>query len=1442
MATDAEREKIAQEIQELERILDPGSSRAGVELSESSLDLDSDADSLCSEDPDTPGPSISDEERWEEVNNEEEEDPKDRNLPEDPETCLQLNMVYQEVVQEKLTEVNLLLAQNRAQQEEIKCDLAGSKGPKAKSRKGLPHSMYIGHFMKPYFKDKVTGMGPPANEDMREKAAQGVKSFEELLVTKWKSWEKTLLRKSVMSDRLQRLLQPKLLKLEYLEQKQSRVSSETEKQLLEKQIREAEKEVEDIHQLPEEALLGNRLDSHDWEKISNVNFEGGRSAEEIRKFWQNCEHPSINKQEWSREEVEQLKTLSSKHGHLGWQRIADELGTQRSAFQCLQKFQQHNRDLKRREWTEEEDYMLTQLVQEMRVGSHIPYRRIVYYMEGRDSMQLLYRWTKSLDPCLKKGCWTPEEDAKLLQAVAKHGAHDWFKIREEVPGRSDAQCRDRYLRRLHFSLKKGRWNLKEEEKLLELIEKYGAGHWAKIASELPHRTGSQCLSKWKIMVGKKQSYRQRRRRPRRYVRWSSSSEDTEDSEDSKDSDSSSSQDTETELEESPAVRRGSEVPSSASYVVPGMDLWVPTRQSAPALCQGRAQGWLRRLETVAASGGSEEMPVTASVPGVDKCQTSGDHSDVQHPHLTNNQELEEESRTAPHEVALETVRRVLWTNTAAQGRALGSKEQMKPPPGPCPAPQPAIVGSPRPQGQHLWPSSVLSRQHRQRQRHALQRRLLHRRLLMAVGPWVGSITLPRKQAPPRSSAVQTRADIIWKQLPGTPLASTPVFTLLVQLFQIDADGCMQVIRERKAQPPAKPHHLQVKPSLGTRHCSGGLSPAVPTQEAAGPSTGHRGSSGQEPCQFESAGPPAPCGLRPKPKTVSELLREKRLREARAKRTTLGPRTLPLQLLVSSPGVPLPTLQSVPQGLPAAGLTVCNMAFPGLGAPTGAGLGTPIPLVEVQTPAKESRPHTLQAPALPSTGARISTPEGSSQHSDQGHPWAPSTPQKEGLPQLPPLLPAAPSPARLPGLSLVSAPVAANTGMSVTWLLTPQGLLPMSVPAMVALSQPLGTPAPGLSVTLLPSPTETPASPRSQASAPWMPPTPGTAAEASGDSVSTPGQPSSPGAVKGAREPAVSPTVPEKPSQTTLPASQLPETQLPLPGQPLPHSAPGLEQGPVGTADGPSGAEVPLDLEKPPLEKPGPKKGIIDMSLLAPEAAGDTQGWLSAQQGVCVPPLGTRLPYQPPTLCTLRTLSSLLVHKRALEHKAISLVPGETAGSSDRPLAETLQAALGLVHTHLGDSPAYLLLKARFLAAFSLPALLATLPPHGVPTTLSAPTRLDSESEDDPREPEAPDERGHLTSSPPAGPQHSGQPLHAQDTAQPEAEAAVLSRLVELEPKLCPCLSPPVPNQDTQQPLGLVSRSPGGEPAAVHCSQGKGLLGGGVPQGYHSLITTAHMVS
>ncbi|EQB77114.1 snRNA-activating protein complex subunit 4-like protein [Camelus ferus] len=999
MDIDAEREKISKEIKELERILDPQSSSISVDVSASSLDSDSDADSLPDEDSDAAAPLISEEERWGEASND-EDDPKEKALPEDPETCLQLNMVYQEVIQEKLAEVSLLLAQNREQQEEVMWDLAGSKGPKVKDGRSLPPNLYIGHFMKPYFKDKVTGVGPPANKDTREKAAQGIKAFEQLLVTKWKNWEKALLRKSVVSDRLQRLLQPKLLKLEYLHQKQSRVTSETERQVLEKQAREAEKEIQDINQLPEEALLGSRLDSHDWEKISNVNFEGGRSAEEIRKFWQNCEHPSINKQEWMGQEVEQLKAIAARHGHLDWQKIAEELGTCRSAFQCLQKYQQHNKALKRKEWTEEEDHMLTQLVQEMRVGSHIPYRRIVYYMEGRDSMQLIYRWTKSLDPSLKKGFWTPEEDAKLLRAVAKYGEQDWFKIREEVPGRSDAQCRDRC---------------------------------QASASTLPaaaHHEGPSTRTRGKSCF------------------WA----------------------------------------SHLGFV---------------SMCSILPAGCL--LQNVPARGVAK--------------------------------------KSASHE----------------EGAAL------------------------------------------------------------------------------------------------------------------------------------QPHH------------------AKPTARVP---------------------PPALSGPRPKPKTVSELLREKRLWEARARKAAQSRVVLPPQVLVSSPVVLQPL---APQGPP-----VSNAVLSGPGGPAVASLSAPGSWAS----ASDERPPSLQAFALTpaSTGART-TPAASrapalgpsqgpvSHHlSLLGQSQAPATSRKQGLPEAPPFLPAAPSPAQLPAQPLSLIPAlgthGASTPLPVTWVLTAQGLLPVPVPAVVGLPTSAGTPDPrGLSVTPPPSLTEPPAAqgpglsgqpPANMDTASDPPsgtdlltlPRPSTSqspTEVDSTRAQDPEGLSSPPEVQVAGETAVPRTF----SQAMLLAHH-PEAE---PSQ--------SSQLPLSGGSGPGETPGPGEPRRP---QPGPEKGALDLGLLSQESEAAVREWLRGRCGVCVPPLGSRLPYQPPTLCSLRVLSGLLLRKKDLEQRAAALVPGRAAGA--------LQASLQQARERLQDSPAHLLLKARFLAAFTLPALLATLSPPSVPTTLSAAVRAEPESDDD----------------------------------------------------------------------------------------------------------------
>uniref|UniRef100_A0A8C3XAY0 snRNA-activating protein complex subunit 4 n=1 Tax=Catagonus wagneri TaxID=51154 RepID=A0A8C3XAY0_9CETA len=1209
MDIDAEREKISKEIEELERILDPSSSSVNVDVSESSSDSDSDTESLPDEDLDAADPLLSEDERWGDASNDEDA-AKEKALPEDPETCLQLNMVYQEVVREKLAEVSLLLAQNREQQEEVSWDLAGSKGPRVKDGRSLPSHLYIGHFMKPYFKDRVTGVGPPANEDTREKAAQGVKAFEELLVTKWKSWEKTLLRTAVVSDRLQRLLQPKLLKLEYLQQKQGRAASDAERQALEKQIREAEKGVQDINQLPEEALLGDRMDSHDWEKISNVNFEGGRSAEEIRKFWQNHEHPSINKQEWSGQEVEQLKAVAAKHGHLRWQEIAEELGTGRSAFQCLQKYQQHNAALKRREWTQEEDCMLTQLVQEMGVGSHIPYRRIVYYMEGRDSMQLIYRWTKSLDPALKKGLWAPEEDTKLLQAVAKYGEQDWFKIREEVPGRSDAQCRDRYLRRLRFSLKKGRWNATEEEKLVELIQKYGVGHWAKIASELPQRTDSQCLSKWKIMV-RKQQRRGRRRRPLRRVRWSSSSEDSGHSGRSSSSGGSSSSE-DSEPEGAPEARAGGQARPSAPHVVPDLDLWVPTRQSAGAPWGGGAGGWRGHRN---ASPSAPEGPATAPA------------------------------------------------EEAGQAQAPSKTQSTGPRGGGSPG-----AADARPSGSEGLADEV-GRGRAGKEGGGCQRELC---VLGRPDVPLGPVACPTSY-PPQGP------------FPG------------------DAEPAAWSSRESPVLPAG--HLFQNGPARG----------------AAKKSAGHGGGGG---------GPrssPAPGGPRPKPKTVSELLREKRLREARAQKAAQGPVVLPTHALLSAPAVLQPP---PPRGLLLSGAVLSGPRAPAVASPSAPGSwasakeGPPTLQAFARTPASVAAGLAPAAPRAPALGP--SQVPASCHLRSLGQSQAPATSRKQGLPEAPPFLPAAPGPSQLPLQPRSLTPalpahtraphVAASTPLPVTWLLTAQGLLP--VPAVVGLPGPAGPPDPeGLSRTPPPSLTETEAS-----QGPRQPPahvsvgsdsgskTPSTAqssAEVDGDVARGPGGLSCPGEAQVAGETPVPRTLAQaKPLADRPEAEPCGSSQLPLPG--------GL--GPGGAATKPQG------LERPPPPWPGPEKGALDLRLLSQESEVAVQEWLRGQRGVCVPPLASRLSYQPPALCSLRALSGLLLHKKALEHRAACLAPGGAAGA--------LQAALGQVREQLQASPAYLLLKARFLAAFTLPALLATLPPRGVHTTLSAATRADAESDDD----------------------------------------------------------------------------------------------------------------
>ncbi|NXB71174.1 SNPC4 protein, partial [Donacobius atricapilla] len=1374
---DAEREKIRREIEQLERSLQPGGAEIQLTLSDSSLiseliDIDPLFKQLffCF----LPKCLIC----LKEVEAEDSDDDDDdlESLPQNPETCLRMNHVYQEVIREKIEEVELLIAQNREQQKEIVCELDGSKTAKAADGRNLPANVFLGHFMKPYFKDKVTGIGPPSNEDAKEKAAQGIKSFEELRSTNWKAEEKTLLQKSVVSDRLQRLLQPKLLKLSYWNQKLEKVKSETEKQILEKQIKELEQEIEAINQLPESDLIGNRFDEHDWDKISNIHFDGQRSSEELRKFWQNWEHPSINKTEWTEEEIERLKVIAANHNYLDWQTIAEELGTNRTAFQCLQKYQVYNKDLKRKEWTRDEDRMLLDLVQEMRVGNHIPYKKIAYYMEGRDSAQLIYRWTKSVDPSLKKGPWTPEEDGMLMAAVKKYREKDWYKVRTEVPGRSDAQCRDRYLKVLHQDVKKGRWSSEEEELLIELVQKHGLGRWSKIASELPHRTGSQCQSKWSLMIGSKVLWKSCYFRKRSQATEQCLTDDS-----SSPSESSSEEDM--ELEDSSEEEETSTT-SKEECAVPSIDLWIPTGTDSQEALRERYQ--IQSFLSASGAGAGSSCSDILSA-GWDKdraadqcCEPSTVLSGIANPYATD--VLVKNPAECGKQVlwvSLADVRKILKNNTCFQRKLVSAScvlsavvTLLAKPPGVGAALGQDVQGLPeraRCQSRGHW-----------------RRLSLDRKLLMAVTPWVGNVLLPCTVQAGRMAFHHTKAAALHEKMKSVNLTSTPLFALLIQLFQIDTKGCMKIIKERKMRQLELLEANQVLCN-SSQACSQRNSQRGIPRNAARRSA----SRASESCAPAVQRAPPARGQRLKPKTVSELLQEKRLRQFLAKKAMHRTVLVAPQVLVSGPLI----IQHPPQQII---LSAQAGSRPAAAAGTDSqGQSSPVPTRTSAAGSASALVPENRSSAVPETGEIPGCSQGTDlqsskklkkealESSPEGGSGQPSlaTPVACGLegnrPQQRPvrLLPALVAPQ-------AASPVIPNSILPFKWVVIPQGLLPSAVQTVVHVPQEMpaaagtslchttvtpngnvsglgGTPEPAGANPPHPSRAETkepspqragvPVGEAAEQSTLPLPETsasPGcstcsvsavtpacsgssSAAPAAGPAQCAVVPPASTQGSESQPVPSVTSSGRSGDSVTTNGPSIVPDRAVLCPGAAAPRSnAPG--------SSGCSGAQArrnrPIACRPPSADVPpqpstsSAQNNLLDFSLISLEDPELVKEWLSGKQGVQVPSLQTRLPYLPPFLCSIKTLSKLLVQKAALEEQAASLLPSEASG--DGGTGDVFRAIGELVQQKLGDNPAYLLLKARFLAAFTLPAVLATLPPPRVRTTLSAAVRKEDEESDD----------------------------------------------------------------------------------------------------------------
>ncbi|EAS07646.1 Myb-like DNA-binding domain protein (macronuclear) [Tetrahymena thermophila SB210] len=159
---------------------------------------------------------------------------------------------------------------------------------------------------------------------------------------------------------------------------------------------------------------------------------------------------------------------------------------------------QSNDTKKTNKWTQKEDEALKKLVQSFGEKN---WRKISGMMEGRSAIQCLHRWSKILKPGLVKGPWTADEDEKLIYWVQQYGPYKWSQCSELITGRSGKQCRERWFNNLNPNVKKGNWTQEEDNAIFRGYLSHGSS-WSKIAKNLEGRTENSVKNRFYSTVRK----------------------------------------------------------------------------------------------------------------------------------------------------------------------------------------------------------------------------------------------------------------------------------------------------------------------------------------------------------------------------------------------------------------------------------------------------------------------------------------------------------------------------------------------------------------------------------------------------------------------------------------------------------------------------------------------------------------------------------------------------------------------------------------------------------------------------------------------------------------------------------------------------------------------------------------------------------------------------